>query len=116
MVNKMDSFTLIIIFVLAGFMEVILGMPLLLEKIKPNWFYGFRTPKTMSNKEIWYKSNKYLGRDFIIIGIILIIGSLFLLLPGISFSLAEIAYIELFLTLIPIIIVLIRGFVYLKKL
>jgi len=112
----MDNFILVIIFVIAGFMEVILGMPLLLEKIKPNWFYGFRTPKTMSNKEIWYKSNKYLGRDFIIIGIILIVGSLFLLTPVNGFSIEEIAYIELFLTLIPIIIVLIRGFAYLKKL
>ena len=68
----MDNFTLIIIFVLAGFMEVILGKSMLLGKIKPNWFYGFRTSKTMSNKEIWYKSNKYFGRNLIIIGIILI--------------------------------------------
>jgi len=116
MVNKMDNFILILIFVLAGFMEVILGFPLLFEKIKPNWFYGFRTPKTMSNKDIWYKSNKYLGRDFIIAGIILIIGSLFLLIPSNGFSIEEIAYIELFLTILPIIVVLIRGFVYLKKL
>jgi len=112
----MDTYSLILIFILAGSMEIILGLPLLFEKIKPNWIYGFRTSKTMSDKDIWYKSNKYLGRDFIIIGIFLIIGSSFLLLPGFNFSLEEIAYIELFLTLIPIIFVLIRGFSYLKKL
>lgn len=109
---------LVIIFALIGFIEIILGIPLLLEKIKPNRFYGFRTSKIMSNKDIWYKSNKYLGRNFIIIiiGIILIAVSLFLLISANGFSIQEITYIELFLTLIPINIVLIRGVAYLKKL
>ena len=56
----------------------------------------------MSNKEIWYKSNKYLGRDFIIAGIILIIGSLFLLIPSNGFSIEEMVGIHLFPFVFPI--------------
>ena len=48
----MNSLMLVIIFALIGFIEIILGIPLLLEKIKPNRFYGFRTSKIMSNKDI----------------------------------------------------------------
>ena len=114
---KIESVNLVIaIFLSAGFIEIILGIPLLLEKIKPNWFYGFRTPKTMSNKEIWYKANKYAARDLIIIGCIAVIGSLFLLFLRDSFSVETIAYTGVFLLAIPLIIMIIRGFVYLNKL
>lgn len=76
----MDNYGIIILaFILIGIIEIILGIPLLLEKIKPNRLYGFRIAKTLSSDEIWYKSNKYVGRDFIVTGIIVILGSLFLL-------------------------------------
>jgi len=47
----------------------------LLCKIKPNWLYGFRLPKTLSDEDICYKTNKYVGRDFIFAGILVIFGS-----------------------------------------
>ena len=53
-----------LVFIFVGMLEIIMGIPLLLEKIKPNALYGFRTPKTRSSDEIWYKVNKYVGRDF----------------------------------------------------
>ena len=107
---------IILIFLMAGFIEIILGIPLLLEKIKPNWFYGFRTPKSLSNKEIWYKANKYVATDIIIAGCITVIGSLCLLLTGDDLSIETNAYIGSFLIVTPLIIVLVRGFIYLKKL
>ena len=79
-------FELITIYIIVGVMEIILGLPLLFEKIKPNWFYGFRLPKSMSNKEIWYKTNRYVGRDFIVAGIIVIIAALVVLMFQINFD------------------------------
>ena len=112
----MDTFTLTIIFLLIGFMEIILGIPLLLEKVKPNWIYGFRLPKTLSNKEIWYKTNKYAGRDLIVSGMIVTLGSLFLLTLSGSVSFDLIVFIGVLLIVVPVVLVLVRGLIYLKKL
>jgi len=105
-----------LVFIFVGILEIIVGIPLLLGKIKPNWLYGFRLLKTLSTDEIWYKSNKYVGRDFVVAGIIVTLCSLFLLIFRSSFSIIEITWIGTLLLIFPIIIVLIRGFNYLKKL
>ena len=34
-----------------------ISVPLLLKKIPPNRFYGFRTRKTLSDRGIWYEAN-----------------------------------------------------------
>jgi uncharacterized membrane protein len=107
---------LILTTIVVGMSEIILGIPLLFEKIKPNWVYGFRLPNILSNEEIWYKSNKYVGRDFIVAGMIVIIGSLILFAVKSEFSILEITWTITLLLILPIIIVLIRGFNYLKKL
>jgi len=105
-----------LVFIFVGMLEIIMGIPLLLQKIKPNAIYGFRTPKTRSSDEIWYKANKYVGKDFVFSGIILVVGSLFLLLFKESISTEEIVWIELILVFLPLAILLIKGFNYLKKL
>ncbi|MDH7517714.1 MAG: SdpI family protein [Candidatus Thermoplasmatota archaeon] len=113
----MDNYVLIILlYILVGLLEIIMGIPLLLEKVKPNWFYGFRLPKTLSNNEVWYKSNKYVGRDFVIMGIIISLISLFMLIARDSLSIILIVYVGAALLIGSVFIVLIRGFIYLKKL
>lgn len=107
---------LIIAFILVGIIEIIMGLPLLLEKVKPNWLYGFRLPGTLSDEEIWYKTNKYVGRDFVVMGILIIFFSLFLLFFMSSFTVFEITFVSIFLIILPMIIIIIRGVIYLKKL
>ena len=106
----------IIIFILVGLSEIISGLPLLLEKVKPNWLYGLRFLRAMSSEEIWYKSNKYFGRDIVVSGILLVLASLILLLFKSSLSLTETFLFCLFFIALPIIIILIGAFIYLKKL
>jgi uncharacterized membrane protein len=36
-------------------------MPLILKLVPPNGFYGFRTAVTMSNKDVWYPANAFIG-------------------------------------------------------
>lgn len=107
---------LLTLFFLVGLIEVILGIPLLFEKIKPNWIYGFRTPKTMSDKKIWYDANKYSGRDLIIIGFIVVVGTLFLFLLRDGLSYDVIGYIGIILLVIPLFVLLIRGLAYIRRL
>jgi len=89
---------------------------LLFGKIKRNIFYGFRLPKTLSNDEIWYKANKHVGRDFLVSGIILMLGSLILLLFMDILSIEDIVVIEMLLLIIPLTALILRGVLYLKKL
>ena len=37
---------------------VIMAIPLLIGLVPPNRWYGFRTPKTRSSREIWRKANR----------------------------------------------------------
>jgi uncharacterized membrane protein len=51
-----------------GLLLIGLAIPLVSKKIPPNRWYGFRTPETLNNEELWYKANRYLGRDLIVYG------------------------------------------------
>jgi uncharacterized membrane protein len=111
-----EIFITILTFVFIGVIFILLGFPLLLEKIKPNWFYGFRTPAIVKSKNLWYKVNKQIGRDFIIAGIILISGSIFLLIFQPILTFLQLIIILLILIQLSLIIIIIRGFFLLKKL
>jgi uncharacterized membrane protein len=39
---------------------ILLVIPLVLQKVPPNLWYGFRTRKTLSDTDTWYRAN-YLG-------------------------------------------------------
>ena len=67
-----------------GLLILGLGIPLWLEKIKPNYLYGFRTSRTLSDPKIWYPANKFAGQAMVITGIIISVVSLFFLLPVFS--------------------------------
>src|SRR5262245_35184035 len=60
---------------LIGLVFIAVSLPLIYEKIKPNHWYGFRTPKTFSNERIWYAANKTAGYDLLIAGIAIVAGS-----------------------------------------
>jgi len=44
---------------------IALGIPLKLNKIPPNRWYGFRTRKTLSDDDIWYAVNSATGEDMV---------------------------------------------------
>ena len=63
-----------------GILFIIIGN--YLGKIKSNWFMGIRTPWTLSNEEVWSKTNRLGGKLFIVGGLLLILG---LILPKTAF-------------------------------
>jgi len=40
---------------------IVLAIPMAAGIVPPNWFYGFRTRKTLSDPRIWYAANRYSG-------------------------------------------------------
>jgi uncharacterized membrane protein len=68
---------------IAQVLAITLSIPMVLNKIPPNRFYGFRTRKTLSNSEIWYRANRLAGIDLMVASLTSLIASalLILLLP-----------------------------------
>jgi uncharacterized membrane protein len=63
-------------FALVGLLFVGLSIPLIQQRVPPNRFYGFRTPKTLSDSKIWYEANRLSGYDFLLAGVLITISSL----------------------------------------
>lgn len=50
--------------------SIVLAIPVILKKVPRNWFYGFRTPKTMSSDEVWYEANRIAGLGLLTVGVV----------------------------------------------
>lgn len=40
---------------------IVMSVPMILGKVPPNGFYGFRTSKILSSPDIWYPANRVSG-------------------------------------------------------
>ena len=75
-----------LIFAATGILLIGVSIPLILEKVPPNLFYGCRTTKTLSDPQIWYEANRISGKDFLICGAITFVSSLAMLAFGQNMS------------------------------
>jgi uncharacterized membrane protein len=53
-----------------GFIVIFAGLPMWLGWIGPNRFWGFRTPRTLSDERVWYAANGIAGKGLTIAGLI----------------------------------------------
>jgi len=107
---------LIIISLSSGLLAMGLSIPLINGKIPPNYFYGLRVKKTLSNKEIWYKANSHLGKDLLKAGLIVFIFAVVLLVFQAKLPLAIILLVVPSYTIIAFSICIARALWYLSKL
>jgi uncharacterized membrane protein len=65
-----------------------LAIPLILRRVPPNNFYGFRVPQTLNNPTIWYQANAVAGYFLLASGIILILAAIGIRFwfPGITYT------------------------------
>jgi uncharacterized membrane protein len=55
---------------IGGVLLTAISLPMMYDKIPPNSFYGFRTPRTMSDPNVWYPANRVAGRNLALAGVI----------------------------------------------
>ena len=48
-------------FFIPAILFLLLAIPLIFELIPQNPFYGVRTSRTLADKDLWYRANKYIG-------------------------------------------------------
>ncbi len=70
--------TMLAMYVIFGLLLVGLSVPLLLDKIPPNGWYGFRVPSTLYNPDLWYKVNRYAARWLLLSGIVTVVAAVVL--------------------------------------
>ena len=107
--------TLLVMYVVFGLLLVGLALPLLLDKVPPNGWYGFRVPSTLYNPDLWYKVNRYMARWLLLSGIITVAGAVALyLVPGLSVD--AYAWLCLLIFAVPFAIGVVLSFRYLRRL
>ena len=104
-----------------GILMILLAIPLTLRKVKPNIWYGFRTPKTLSDEGIWYEANEYAGKALLVASGIIVIAALVLywVVSGTEFgtALSEPTVLMLWLIALgaPLVACVIASLVHLKS-
>jgi uncharacterized membrane protein len=107
--------TLLVMYVLFGLLLAALAVPLLLDKIPPNGWYGFRVPSTLYNSDLWYKVNRYMARWLLAAGIVTMVGAIGLyFVPGLSVD--AYAWLCLLVFAVPFGLGVVLSFQYLRRL
>ena len=107
--------TLMVMYVIFGALLAALAVPLLLDKVSPNGWYGFRVPSTLYNPDLWYKVNRYMARWLLVAGIITVAGAVALFfVPGLSVD--TYAWLCLLIFAAPFAVGVVLSFRYLRRL
>lgn len=85
------------------------SVPLALRLIPPNPFYGFKTRYTRSHPAVWYDANAFVGRGMLVVS--LLSAAALLSFPGLRES-----WIAATIVTLPLLLVTLAGFVYLRHL
>lgn len=92
-----------------------LAVPLMLRWVRPNPWYGFRVPATLSNEKLWYEANAYTGRYLFAVGAIGLIAAIGLAyVPGLTENTYAWAFLILFGVALAVMVIL--SFRYLRRL
>ena len=107
-----DYIGLIIFYVLTGVLLIVLAIPLMRGKIKPNGLYGFRVRATLDNSEIWYPVNAWAGKWLLVLGVVNVASAVLIPLIWPTVTLDAYAIIMSVIALGGIIFILIAGMHY----
>lgn len=71
-----------LLWLLAGVGLIVAGYPLMTRRVPPNYWYGFRVPKTLRDPYVWYEANQVAGRDLFLAGVAVLLAAIFTLLTA----------------------------------
>jgi uncharacterized membrane protein len=110
-----ETILLTIIFGGVGVVFIALGIPLFQGRVRPNPWYGFRTDKTLSDEKVWYAVNRASGKDLVIAGTLIVVGSLVLLLMRGRVSLEQIVFTMTSVVLLGVLGMVVHGYKVMQR-
>ena len=106
---------MLILFVISGLLIIGLAVPLILRKVPPNIWYGFRLPSTVNNPEIWYPANEYSAWRILWMGVsVIVAGIVGFAIPGMTAETYGLSIVVVIIT--GLIITLTQSLLYLRRL
>ena len=88
---------MLFLYVSSSIFLVLISLPLIARKIKPNPLYGFRIQQTLDNPEVWYETNQYFAKRLFVVGILEVVAALgFYFIPNISLDVYALACLGIF--------------------
>jgi uncharacterized membrane protein len=111
----MNPVTVTLLHGLTGLLFVGLSIPLICGRIPPNRFYGFRTPKTLSDPKIWYEANRIMGNDLFLAGAVLTLSSIAMLLIARDWTVEHVTLTLLLILIFSMVGVAWHGFSVLRR-
>jgi uncharacterized membrane protein len=104
------------LFSLVGVLFIGISVPLIQKRVPPNRYYGFRTPKTLSDPDLWYKANHVSGIDLFIAGALITVSSLTMMLLAQRWQPEQVAMTLLVVMVFSLVGVAWHSFMVLKRL
>jgi uncharacterized membrane protein HdeD (DUF308 family) len=81
----MLTLLLLVFLVILGIISILIALPLMEERVKPNLIYGFRVRATLENPKVWYAVNKYFAQRLLLAGVVEIVAAIALfMVPNID--------------------------------
>jgi uncharacterized membrane protein len=59
-----------------GVMLTLASLPMVMQRVPPNRWYGFRTPRTHADPKVWYPANRIAGQYFAFAGLLIALAAL----------------------------------------
>jgi uncharacterized membrane protein len=77
--------TILLLYIAIGALLILVSIPLIRKKVKPNALYGFRVPQTLDNPDVWHPVNVHAGKRMAVAGVITVLAAIgFYFVPGID--------------------------------
>ena len=112
-----STLLLMFMFVALGLLQVGIAVPLALRRVKRNYIYGVRLPKTLSNDAIWYDANEYGGRQLLWSGLASVLLTIIAyFVPELQSSQQTYAYVCVAIYIVPLSVGLSSTLKYVAKL
>ena len=96
-------------------LTIIFSLPLYFGKIKRNYYYGLRTPKTLSSDAIWFLAQRNVGLYLILAGTVVLLTALGLFLLKSILTVPVMAGIMIFVAIFSLVGAIFKSFMALSR-
>lgn len=67
---------LIWFYAVMGGVLILASLPMIMQRVPPNRWYGFRTPRTQADPKVWYPANRIAGQYLAFAGLLIVLVAL----------------------------------------